>query len=72
MTLTDLHNYYLETKNICNEIVLIHKRSNEKYTFRHYTEIFTGESRWLKIDNGYLYKDKDLINLYTNEERGII
>lgn len=64
MFLTDLYDYYETNKNATNEIVLVHKGSGSNVTFRKYKEIFSGETKWLNLENGFLYKSTDVARYY--------
>ena len=65
MFLNDLYDYYTTNKNITNEIKLVNKASGSNTTFRKYIEMFSGEIKWLNMDNGFLYKSLDVTRYYN-------
>ena len=72
----DLIEYYKKERNEYNEIVLISKTVDRKYTFRRYTEMFTGRFLWANVtegvSEGYIfttdqilkYFDLPVVNIY--------
>ena len=64
MTKTELFTYYRENKNSMDEITLIGQTSRITYIFRHYTEMYTGESKWVRIADGTLYNTESLLKCF--------
>lgn len=64
MTEIELIKYYRENRNKMDEITLTGVTSRIDYRFRHYTELFTGEDKWVRISDGSLYNTEGLLKCF--------